>query len=271
MAMFPSQLLLSSKHHKGQILQPIFNELKVKLIENDGFDTDRFGTFCGETPRLEGPKITVREKCLAGMTYAKKRQGLASEGSFGPHPNSPFLSINEEWLIYIDLDENLEVYGRSISMELCHEQLSYKDEQLNSFLSRIQFGAQALVLKDAHTHAVIRKGIRTEAELSSLISQHPTWLLETDLRAHLNPKRQLNILAAGKDLIQRMGSCCPQCSKPDFSVVSYSGQLPCSICQRPTHTHQFLEYNCSFCHFKLTKKRKDLRTEDPQYCHNCNP
>jgi hypothetical protein len=169
MAMFPSQLLLSSKHQKEQILQPLFDPSGVELIVNLNFDTDLYGTFCGTTPRLEGPKITVKEKCLAGMEFANRRQGLASEGSFGPHPSSPFLSVNEEWLVYVDLDQDLEVYGHSLSMEVCHQQLAYHENQLDTFLSHIQFGTQGLVLKNAKNGEVIAKGITKQDHLLDLI------------------------------------------------------------------------------------------------------
>lgn len=271
MAMFPSQLLLSSKHLKEQILQPLFAPYGVELFVERGFDTDQYGTFCGATPRMEGPRTSVKEKCLAGMAFANKRQGLASEGSFGPHPSSPFLSINEEWLVYIDLDQNLEIYGHSVSMDLCHQKLDYQSLQLNDFLNRIQFGAQGLLFKDATTGALIQKGITNEEQLQDLIKAYPQWVLETELRAHLNPKRQKNIAAAGKDLIARMHSKCPKCAQPDFSVSATSGQLPCSWCKRPTNSYAFLDYTCQSCGFAEKKVRPGQQTEDPQYCNYCNP
>ncbi|MEN9968035.1 MAG: hypothetical protein RIR94_204 [Bacteroidota bacterium] len=271
MAMFPSQLLLSSKHKKEKLLQSLFDPYGVKLSTNLDFDTDQFGTFCGTTPRLEGPKITVKEKCLAGMAFDNKRQGLASEGSFGPHPHFPFLTLNEEWLLYIDLDNNLEVYGHSQSLEVCHQQFHYQDRDLDSFLTRIQFGTQGLVLKNAKNGEIIAKGITKIDHLMDLIQKHPKWTIETDLRAHLNPTRQKNIIAAGSDLITRMQSRCPKCAHPDFSVRTYSGQLKCSYCQKPTQTQQFLEYQCTNCLHQMIEKRKDKVLEDPQFCNHCNP
>jgi hypothetical protein len=271
MAMFPSQLLLSSKHLKEQILQPLFDPHGVELFVLSDFDTDLYGTFCGTKPRREGPKVTVREKCLAGMAFANKRQGLASEGSFGPHPASPFLSINEEWLVYIDLDQSLEIYGRSVSLDICQQQIDYRSMQLPDFLTRIQFGAQGLVLKDANDGQVLAKGLTKEDELLQLLQKHPKWVLETDLRAHMNPKRKQNIAAAGSNLIERMLSRCPKCAKPDFSVVQYSGKLSCSWCKQATNTHAFLTYSCAHCQYQTLEKRTDLLMEDPQNCPHCNP
>ena len=272
MAMFPSQLLLSSKHLKEQILQPLFDPYGVELIVNLDFDTDVYGTFCGTTPRIEGPKITVKEKCLAGMAFANKRQGLASEGSFGPHPGSPFMSVNEEWLVYIDLDLGLEIYGRSTTIEVCHAQLHYQDAaQLPSFLSNCSFGKQGLVLKNASSGQLLEKGIQEPAQLELLLQQIPEWQIETDLRAHMNPLRKKNIAAAGKDLMERMQRRCPNCAHPDFSVQKVSGQLACSLCFQLTDNYQFLEYTCNYCAHHQIEERTDKKLEDPQFCNNCNP
>lgn len=272
MDIFRSPLLLSSKHRKEALLQLLFEPYGVQLFITDGFDTDAFGTFCGSVPRAEGPKVTVKEKCLAGMAYANQQQGLASEGSFGAHPNFPFLTINEEWLVYIDLKRHLEVYGHSTTLEVCHAQLGYQEaEQLQSFLDNCSFGLQGLVIKDSKSGLVIEKGIQDSTILKQLLKNHPEWILETDLRAHMNPLRQKNIMAAGLDLIRRMQSRCPKCEHPDFSVANYSGNLLCSWCQHPTESYALLEFNCTNCNYQITEKRKDKEVEDPQYCNNCNP
>ena len=272
MDMYPSPLLLSSKHQKEGLLQPVFEPFGLNLLVNEGFDTDAYGTFCGSVPRTEGPKTTIKEKCLAGMSFAGKRQGLASEGSFGPHASLPFLTINEEWLVYIDLDRNLEIYGRSTTLEVCHAQLDYQDaEQLPTFLANCSFGPQGLVFKDTENAQVLAKGIQDQDQLEKLILAFPKWEIETDLRAHMNPLRQKNIIAAAQDLTERMHRYCPQCAQPDFSVQKVSGNLTCGWCQRPTESYQYLEYKCSACHYQVIEQRKDKYNEDPQYCNNCNP
>jgi hypothetical protein len=254
MVAFPSQLLLSSKHRKERLLQPLFEPMGVRLLTPIGFDTDAYGTFCGETPRIEGPKQTVKEKCLAGMHFAQQRQGLASEGSFGPHPSIPFLTINEELLIYIDLDQDFEIYGQSISLDVCDRHLTYQDtDNLESFLERIE------------------KGITDRDTLTELLAKYPQWSISTDLRAHLNPKRQQNIIQAAQDLIDRMQRLCPRCQHPDFSIRKYSGHLNCSWCGNPTESYAFVAFDCQKCSFQHIEKRPDRRLEDPQYCQHCNP
>jgi hypothetical protein len=272
MDMYPSPLLLSSKHQKEGLLQPIFESFGLSLLVNEGFDTDAYGTFCGAIPRTEGPKTTVKEKCLAGMGFAGKRQGLASEGSFGPHPNVPFLTINEEWLVYIDLERNLEIFGRSTTLEVCHAKLDCQDaEQLPTFLASCSFGPQGLVFKDTENAKVVAKGIQDLAQLEQLMHQYPKWEIETDLRAHMNPLRQKNIIAAAKDLTDRMHRYCPKCTQPDFSVQRVSGNLLCEVCLQKTNTYQYLAYSCTHCYHQLIEQRKDKNFEDPQYCNHCNP
>jgi hypothetical protein len=272
MDMYPSPLLLSSKHQKEGLLQPIFEPFGLHLLVNEGFDTDAYGTFCGAIPRTEGPKITVKEKCLAGMSFAGKRQGLASEGSFGPHPSIPFLTINEEWLVYIDLDRKLEIFGRSTTLEVCHARLGYHDAaELPTFLTNCSFGPQGLVFKDTENANVLVKGIQDQTQLEQLMQQFPKWEIETDLRAHMNPQRQKNIIAAAKDLTERMHRYCPQCDQPDFSVQKVSGNLLCEICLQKSNAYQYLEYSCLHCQHQLIEQRKDKNFEDPQYCNHCNP
>jgi hypothetical protein len=272
MVKFPSQLLISTKHQKHQILQPLFGPFGTTLITDSNFDTDAFGTFCGGIPRLEGPKITVKEKCLAGMKFSNTLQGLASEGSFGLHPAYPFLTVNEEWVVYIDLLNQIEVYGHSLSLDLCFERLNNRNAaQLDHFLNRIDFGKQGLILKDQSTGLVIQKGISCKSELFRLLKAHPDWVLETELRSHFNPKRQINIRRAAQNLIDRMHSFCPNCQAIGYWVEGQEGNLPCSTCQNQTNSYQYLKFHCFECRHEELVRRKDKLVEDPQYCPICNP
>ena len=270
--MFPSRLLISSKHHKDKLLEPLFQRLGTQLFVDPTFDTDLFGTFCGQIPRQEGPKTTVKEKCLAGMKKRGVLQGLASEGSFGPHPQLPFLNMNEEWLVYIDLERNIEIYGQSSSLDVCHEKLHHEDvDRLSHFLIQIDFGAQGLQLKDANTNKIIEKGITAHSVLNDFLQHYPDWILETDLRAHLNPKRQAQIVAAAQNLIARSQSLCPKCEAPDFWITDYLGKLPCCQCQQASNTYQSLKYSCVNCAFERIETRQDLHCIDPEFCPFCNP
>ncbi|MEN9742529.1 MAG: hypothetical protein RLZZ65_334 [Bacteroidota bacterium] len=268
-----TEVLIVSQHLKEQIIAPIVEPLGFKFSSIQGFNTDTFGTFAGEIPRVEGPKITVREKCLAGIKFSGARAAIASEGSFGPHPQIPFLTINEEWLVFIDLEKKLEIYAKAISTELCFEKLSaVNTADLQSFLNRIDFPKQGLVLKNTDDQKVIEKGIQDIAQLQALLEKHKSnWLLETDLRAHQNPLRRKNIASAAQDLVARLQARCPICQTPDFSVVRTSGALLCSCCKAPSSSYATLHFACRKCGHKEIQQRTDKQAEDPGFCDHCNP
>ncbi|MFM8596661.1 MAG: DUF6671 family protein [Flavobacteriales bacterium] len=272
MEVLASKVLLISKHYKEQIIAPLLEKIGIQVEVIQHFDTDLFGTFTGEIPRKEGPEVTVKEKCLAGMMRAGARVGLASEGSFGAHPSIPFIGANEEWLCYIDLDRHIEVFARSISTEMTHDAINSKEQsKLPDFLLKNGFPKQGLVFKDLSTDLIIRKGIQDHEQLTALIDQFPNWQIETDLRAHQNPLRQKNIALATEDLIKRLKSCCPQCAYPDFSIRNLSGALECECCGSPTSSYRFQVFTCEHCQYMEKILRKDKILEDPQYCQNCNP
>lgn len=273
MVTLPSVVQLISKHQKEALISPYLAPLGIQIQTIDHFNTDVFGTFAGEIPRKEGPKVTVREKCLAGLKHSGAIAGIASEGSFGAHPQMPFLSINEEWLVFIDLEKELEIYAKAISTELCFDRLSVANtEDLHSFLNRINFPNQGLVLKNTENQKVIEKGIQDIAQLKDLLEKHSgNWLLETDLRAHQNPLRRKNIARAALDLAQRLQALCPICQAPDFSVVQTSGALLCGYCKAPTSSYSTLHFACRKCNHTKTEHRMDKQVEDPGFCERCNP
>jgi len=273
MIVLPSVVQLISKHHKEALISPYLEPLGIQIQPLYNFDTDQYGTFSGEIPRREGPKVTVKEKCLAGLEFSGARVGIASEGSFGPHPDFPFLTINEEWLLFIDLDQKFEIYAKSISTELNCAQISYlENAQLSDFLKQQQFPEQGLVLKRYSDQKLLDKGIQDAAQLHDLLEKHKdNWLLETDLRAHHNPLRRKNIEKAAQDLALRLQSRCPKCSTPDFSVIRTSGFLPCSLCKLQTKSYAHLHYECNCCGFHKEENRKDFLELDPEFCPHCNP
>ncbi len=273
MVTLPSVVQLISKHHKEALISPYLEPLGIQIQTICDFDTDLFGTFAGEIPRREGPKVTVKEKCLAGLAFSGARAAIASEGSFGPHPQIPLLCVNEEWLVFIDLDQKLEIYARSVSTELHYGHLSHLEkEQLPTFLKQYEFPKQGMVFKHYSDQKILAKGIQDTAQLQALLERNQdNWLLETDLRAHQNPLRQQNIEKAAADLAERLQARCPQCTTPDFSVVRTSGFLPCSFCQQATKSYANLHYECKCCGFQKEEKRKDRLELDPEFCPHCNP
>lgn len=272
MGVTTSKVLLVSKHQKEEVIAPILHTKGIDIEVIKDFDTDQFGTFAGEIPRKDGPKVTVKEKCLQGLYASGKRVGIASEGSFGPHPALPFLNANEEWLCYIDLDRQIEIYAKSLSTEISHDAInSQNKDQLPLFLEKNGFPQQGMVFRDLTHDQIIQKEIQDKEVLYKLISQFSNWQIETDLRAHQNPLRRKNIAAAAQDLCKRLTSLCPQCGHPDFSIKEFGGALDCGWCGQPTSSYRYQIYKCDRCNYSKETVRTDKIVEDPQYCQHCNP
>jgi len=109
-------LLIASKHEKEKVITPILEKvLGVKCIVAKNFDTDELGTFTGEIERTDDPITTVRKKCQLAMEVSNCDMAIASEGSFGPHPSVFFVSADDEFLIFIDKKNGLEIIARELS------------------------------------------------------------------------------------------------------------------------------------------------------------
>lgn len=112
------KLLIATKHKKETAIAPILAKyLQIECVVPTDFDTDRFGTFTAEIERKGDAISTARNKCLEAIQQYEFDLGIASEGSFAPHPSLFSLYANEEILIFIDLHNDLEIIARAISME----------------------------------------------------------------------------------------------------------------------------------------------------------
>ena len=110
------KLIIVTKHEKEKAIAPFLEKsLGVSCFVNENFDTDILGTFTGEIERELDPIATARQKCLMAMELTNCDLGIASEGSFGPHPTIFFVSADDEFLIFIDKKNNLEIIARELS------------------------------------------------------------------------------------------------------------------------------------------------------------
>jgi hypothetical protein len=188
-------------HEKEKILEPLFaKEFSAKIVVPHGIDTDRLGTFTGEIKREIELKSVLRQKAMIGIDQTGLTFGLASEGSFGPHPWIPFVSCNQESLIFIDLQRGLEIFSHFISTDNRAEYIHAENfEQVTEFLQKIQFGPQGVVLKPSHDYVdstdYIFKGLQDIVDVKDAFQKikanfdAKTVFVETDNRAFLSPKR----------------------------------------------------------------------------------
>ena len=97
------KLIIATKHKKENVIAPLFRKaFEVECFVDPFFDTDSLGTFTGEIERKEDPVTTLRQKCLLAMESNGCDLGIASEGSFGPHPSFFFMPSDDELMIFID-------------------------------------------------------------------------------------------------------------------------------------------------------------------------
>lgn len=272
-------LLIATKHEKEKVIAPILElELGLKCFLAKNFDTDELGTFSGEIERKDDPITTVREKCLRAMELANCDLGLASEGSFGPHPTLYFVPADDEFLIFIDKKNDLEIIARELSTDTNFNGAEIKtDQELSSFIKSAMFPSHALIIKNSKDDfAEIVKGITNSSFLKStfknFISKYGNAFIETDMRAMYNPTRMKVIERAAIKLANKINSLCPNCNIPGFGITDAQQGLPCELCHFPTRSTLSYLYVCQSCSYKKEQKYPNGKYfESPVYCDFCNP
>jgi len=273
------KLLIATKHHKEQVIAPIFEKgLGVHCFVPEKYDSDIFGTFSGEVERKNTALETVKAKCLAAMEEFDCDLAIASEGSFGSHPSIFFAQADDEFLIFIDKKNDLEIIGRELSLETnFYGEKIYNREMLLNFADRIQFPSHAIILRaEADDLTSIRKGIITNSQLEDAFQQimnmHGSVYAETDMRALYNPTRMAVIKIAAQKLLETIKTECPSCKAPGFCVTDAKQGLLCSWCSAPTRSTLSFIYSCKKCFFSSEKMYPHQKiTEEPGFCDSCNP
>src|SRR5579859_6882513 len=97
------KMLICSMHGKEKVMKAfIAQDLKLETDIIKGFNTDAFGTFAGEVERILDPVTTLRLKIREGLKHSGATLGIGNEGSFGPHPQIPFVPADQEIVMVID-------------------------------------------------------------------------------------------------------------------------------------------------------------------------
>lgn len=273
------RLLIATKHQKEQVIAPILEkELGVICFVDENFDTDALGTFTGEIERELDPVSTAREKCLRAMKQNNCDLGIASEGSFGPHPTLMFISADDEFLIFIDTLNNIEIIVRELSTSTNFNAKQVQSwGELSAFAQQCHFPEHGLILrKSKEENTAIYKGITDfetlEKTFDLLYSQYQSVYAETDMRASYNPSRMTVIKKATDKLVEKIQSACPECKMPGFGITNAKKGLPCSLCGSPTKSIISYLYTCQHCGFTKEKMYPNNKTaEDPTFCDYCNP
>jgi hypothetical protein len=262
--------VLATMHRKEQAISPILeSEFDLKIIVPSNFNTDQFGTFTREIARSGDQIEAARRKALSAIEQTGLDFAIASEGSFAPHPAMPMLPCNREIVLLIDTVHDLEIIGEAISLEtnFAHRSVS-NFEQAREFAIKVGFPEHKLVAIDGNQ---ITKGICDFEQLEQLINAASKPVhLETDMRAMNNPTRMNAIAQATQDLVKKLKSSCPNCSRPGFSVLDIKRGLPCGWCNAPTDLMLAEIYRCQTCGFEQLLPTES-QVADPMYCAFCNP
>ena len=89
MSVYQGQVIcLATLHGKEQALARPFALGLGASLRVSACDTNALGTFSGEVERPADALSTCLRKAELGMEATGLRLGLASEGSFGPHPHA---------------------------------------------------------------------------------------------------------------------------------------------------------------------------------------
>lgn len=273
------RLIIATKHQKEQVIAPLLEEaLEVKCFVDTSFDTDILGTFSGEVERELDPVSTARLKCLKAMELNNCDLGIASEGSFGAHPTILFASADDEFLIFIDKKNKLEIISRELNTDTNFNGSKIESEkELLEFATIAKFPSHGLILRASQANTTdMVKGINTHHDLKgafkSLSQKYGCAYVETDMRALYNPSRMAVIESATKKLVSKVLSSCPKCETPGFSISDSKKGLPCDLCGMPTKSTLSFIYTCQKCkHTSEELYPNNKKVEDPMYCDFCNP
>ncbi len=272
-------LVIATKHKKELVIAPLLEkELGVTCFASTKFDTDVLGTFTGEVERQQTPLETVRAKCLQAMELHNCDLGIASEGSFGPHPSVFFIPGDDELVLLIDLKNNLEIVGRALSTNTnFNGKEVHSQTELLNFAQQAGFPMHGLILRNAKDETLqLYKGITDEPSLldcfNNLMATYKMAYVETDMRAMYNPTRMDVIKQATVDLLEKIQSVCPTCGTPGFWITASKQGLPCSWCGNATRGVLSHVYSCKRCEFTEEKMYPyGKQQEDPAHCDYCNP
>lgn len=269
----PLRAALGTMHGKEAAIAPPLSTLGITLVVAP-IDTDAFGTFTAEIPRAGSMENAARQKARAAIAATGLRHAVASEGAYGPHPYLPFSPLGQETLLWQDAETGQEIVERTRDTRPVydHHEAATPDEAA-PFLTRIRFPETAVIVAPAATLPPVEKGIRDPQTLVSAIAQASAArgraFLQTDMRAHMNPRRMQVIAALATRLALRLACACPHCKAPGWGLLATDPGLPCAECLTPTRLPAFDIHGCTAC--GATDRRARGGTADPAHCPTCNP
>ena len=272
---------IATMHGKEGVIAPVLGRwLGLSVERAEGVDTDSLGTFTGEIARAGDMAAAARAKALLAIERTGATIGLGSEGAFGPHPVVPFLASGVELIVLVDAENNQEIKAQRRTRTNYDFVTATPDEDLSAFLSRIGFPAHAVIVRPEHCDDafVVQKGVNDLRVLRAAVaemsqrSESGRALVQTDMRAHLNPTRMKTIAFVARALALRAARLCPMCGTPGFGLTDVARGLPCADCGAPTRLMRAEIHGCGRCaHRIMRRERPASMRADAMWCDLCNP
>lgn len=260
-------------HHKAPLVEEALAGCGFRVETLDSLDTDRFGTFSREVERLGSAHETALAKARLAAEHTGSRYGLGSEGSFGRDPYLGMLAWNSELLCWWDHERGYAVYASQGSSDTnyAHREVGSLEEG-RAFARAAGLPEHGLILGrpgDPWFRKGLQHGETFEGLLREVLATQASVWIETDMRAHLNPRRQAVIRRAAQRLADRLSQYCPACQAPGYGIDHLEHGLPCRACATPTTQAAREHWLCPACGHSATLERPERA--DPVHCPSCNP
>ena len=269
---------LATRHAKESVISPYFHSLLGLTVDAVGVDTDAFGTFAGEIPRMGTPYETAVRKAREGMTASGLPLGLASEGTITADPLLPGVTVDVELIVFID-----DIRGIIVrEVHRAHGTVAVRSvvrpgQDLTSILDRGDVPRHGLIARPLGADEPIVKGIQDREQLDGIVTDlagaSPTGevLLESDFRAHMSPSRMKAIDTCAEALALRLATPCPECGCPGWGPTEPSRGLGCSACGTEVPLAVRADrWGCPGCPATREATRSP-DSVDPRWCPRCNP
>lgn len=275
--------VLATMHGKESAIAPVLlKRLGLAVSTAPDLDTDALGTFTGEIPRAGAMRDAAVAKARLGMAATGLAIGIASEGSYGRHPHVPLIAGGIEIMVLVDdtrgivvsevLVEDTPIYDHAFAATM---------DELGPYFDRTGFPDQALIVKPFDTRieaGAIYKGLRCKDDLAQAItrcaahSSEGRALVQTDMRAHMNPTRMATLSRLATAFAERLAASCPACGMPGYGQVDVETGLPCEVCGAPSIMVRNQLFGCVACSHHEMRPRPDGMTHaDRRLCPECNP
>ncbi|MFZ3584657.1 DUF6671 family protein [Loktanella sp. DJP18] len=274
------KVVMATMHTKERAFGPVLaKRLGLDLVVPAGLNTDVLGTFTGDVPRLGTIEETAIAKAWLGAKKTDFAFALANEGAYGPHPHLPFIGAGLEVAVLLDTLTGRVVREHILDERPVYDHITYGSQtELDDFLDRIGFPQQAIILRHRDKCDQIFKGIKDRDYLCTALtalSKYPaadTILIQTDMRAHHNPRRMETLGRLAEKLADRVANTCPACDAVGFGLTGTRKGLRCAGCGHPTELVVTEIWSCTACQHLSPRPRGDgLAEADPAQCGRCNP